>query len=234
MVHGAAWSIDDFYEYGWVKELQDSYQLILIDPRGHGYSDKPHEVEAYDQKLVVQDVLTVMDVMNVSKACYLGVSLAGHAGYGLAKYAPERLRALLIGAADPYPFAITDKAEIDLLLAQLSLGMRAYYELDIPESPNLTVTDWFMCRRLANDHEALIASIKATGQVSYEDMLPHNTIPCLHFVGTEDSGYATIKRCAEEMANAQLLEIPNRAHGDLFRFTDPLPGIKKFLAEVHR
>ncbi len=102
MVHGWSWSIGDFYEYGWVKELQDSYELILIDPRGHGYSDKPHEAAAYAPNLMVQDILSVMDALSLSKACYLGVSQGGVLGYGLLKYAPERVQALLIGAADPY------------------------------------------------------------------------------------------------------------------------------------
>lgn len=34
MIHGWSWSIGDFYEYGWVQNLRDSYELILIDARG--------------------------------------------------------------------------------------------------------------------------------------------------------------------------------------------------------
>ncbi len=231
MVHGWSWSIADFYEYGWVQELQDSYELILIDPRGHGYSDKPHEVAAYDPKLMVQDILAVMDVLTISKTCYLGVSQGGVLGYGLLKYAPERLQALLVGAADPY---IWNPKEMDLVYDKLRRGMKAYLEWDIPDSPNLTVTDWFMCRRLANDPEALIACIEAGRGIGFEEVIPANTVPCLLFVGMEDSYYPYVKRCAEEMPNTQLLEIPNRAHGELFRFTEPLSGIKQFLAEVHR
>jgi pimeloyl-ACP methyl ester carboxylesterase len=166
----------------------------------------------------------------------LGVSLSGHLGFGLLKYAPERLRALLVGASDPYPSETTlEERRSSELWSKLRSGMKAYYKWDIPESPNLTVTDWFMCRRLANDPEALIACIEGGHGVSYEEIVPHNTIPCLLFVGTADTEfYPYVKQCAEEMPNTQLLEVPNRAHGELFRFTEPLPGIRKFLAEVHR
>ena len=229
MVHGWNFSIADFYEYGWVQELRDSYELILIDPRGHGYSDKPHEVADYAPKLRAQDILAVMDALAISKACYLGVSMGGFTGFALLRYAPERIQAFLVGASHPYPW----KNEGDsILYTKLRGGMKAYLEWDIPNSPGLTVTDWFMCRRLANDPEALAACFRSFGS-SFEDVIPNNTIPCLFFAGSLDGSLPHIQRCVEEMPNSQLLVIPNRAHGELFRFTEPLSHIKKFLAEVH-
>ena len=78
MIHGWSWSIGDFYEYGWVR-FRDSYELILIIA-GHGYSDKPHEVTAYGQRLMVQDVINVMDALSISQASYLGASMGGMIG----------------------------------------------------------------------------------------------------------------------------------------------------------
>lgn len=228
MVHGWSWSMADFYEYGWVKELQESYTLILIDTRGHGYSDKPHEVADYAPKLMAQDIVAVMDTLGISKACYLGVSMGGFIGFALLRYAPERIRAFLVGASQPYPW---NPGEDNILYTKLRGGMKAYLEWDIPESPGLTVTNWFMCRRLANDPEALSACFKSFG-TSFEDVIPKNTIPCLFFAGSLDGAIPSMKRCVEEMPNTQLLVIPNRAHGELFRFTEPIPGIKRFLAEV--
>ena len=233
MVHGWSWSIGDFYEYGWVKGLQDDNQLILIDPRGHGYSDKPHEVAAYDGQLMIQDVLAVMDALYIERAAYLGASMGGMIGFGLAAHAPERLYALLPGAAHPYgnedSLAEWKSSE---MWSCLSRDMRAFLEWDIPLSENLEVTDWFLCRQLANDPQALLACWEAASRTGYREFLPHNAVPCLLFVGTADSAHSHIKRCAGEMSNAQLLEIPNRAHGELFRVVEALPGIKQFLASV--
>jgi pimeloyl-ACP methyl ester carboxylesterase len=236
MVHGWNCSIGDFYEFGWVKELQDIYELILIDPRGHGYSDKPHEPAAYDRKLMVQDILAVMDALRVSQACYLGASLGGVLGFGLAKYAPQRLRALILGASDPYPSETTLEARRGSeLWSKLTSGMKTYLEWTFPQNTEIVVTDWFLYRRLANDPAALLACLEAGVGVSYEELVPHNTIPCLLFVGTADTEfYPYVKQCAEEMPNTQLLEIPNREHGDLFRGTEPLLGIKRFLAKIHQ
>ena len=41
--HGFTSSIEGWYEYGYVDVLKRDYQLILIDARGHGASDKPHD-----------------------------------------------------------------------------------------------------------------------------------------------------------------------------------------------
>lgn len=235
MVHGWGWSIGDFYEYGWVKGLQDDNQLILIDPRGHGYSDKPHDAVAYDQRLMMRDVLAVMDALHIQRAAYLGASMGGMIGFGLAQDAPERFYALLPGAASPYSSA-SERSLADAKSSEqwsrLSRGMRDYLEWDIPLSAGLEVTEWFLCRQLANDPQAMLACWEALHTYSQAEFLPDNTVPCLLFVGTADGVYPHIKRCAGEMRNAQLLEIPNRGHGELFRVVEALPGIKQFLASV--
>jgi len=48
-------------ELGYVEALKKNYRLILIDVRGHGLSDKPHDSEKYMMELIVSDVFTVLD-----------------------------------------------------------------------------------------------------------------------------------------------------------------------------
>jgi len=68
--HGLTSSLKNWYAYGFVEELQKDYRLILVDARGHGRSDKPHDPKDYDLKLRVNDVLAVMDELGVGKAHY--------------------------------------------------------------------------------------------------------------------------------------------------------------------
>lgn len=42
--HGFGNCIEDYYELGYVDALKDNYKLILIDCRGFGKSDKPHNI----------------------------------------------------------------------------------------------------------------------------------------------------------------------------------------------
>jgi pimeloyl-ACP methyl ester carboxylesterase len=76
-------------------------KVILTDARGHGRSDKPHEPAAYDLRLRAMDVATVLDHLGLPTANYFGYSMGGWIGFGLAKYAPERARSLILGGAHP-------------------------------------------------------------------------------------------------------------------------------------
>ena len=114
----------------------------------------------------------------------------------LARYAPARPQALLLGATSPY-FSEYSLADVKSGEGwrRLQSGMRAFLEWDIPQSAGLDVTDWFLCRQLANDPQALLACLEALYATSYAEFLPHNTVPCLLFVGTADAGaYPQTKR----------------------------------------
>jgi len=55
--HGFTSSLQNWYAYGYVAALRQNYQLILIDARGHGQSDKPYDPQAYALQNRVEDVL---------------------------------------------------------------------------------------------------------------------------------------------------------------------------------
>ena len=97
MQHGLTNSLETWYAYGFVQELQKDYRLILVDARGHGRSDKPHNPKDYDLKLRVSDILAVIDDLGVEKAHYLGYSMGGRIGFGLVKHALDRFHSLMIG-----------------------------------------------------------------------------------------------------------------------------------------
>src|SRR5262245_12825985 len=45
--HGFTHSVRRWYLHGYVEALRTDYELVLIDARGHGLSDKPHDPTAY-------------------------------------------------------------------------------------------------------------------------------------------------------------------------------------------
>ena len=47
LMHGITDSLEVFRLVGYVEALKSDYRLILIDARGHGASDKPHDSDAY-------------------------------------------------------------------------------------------------------------------------------------------------------------------------------------------
>jgi pimeloyl-ACP methyl ester carboxylesterase len=68
--HGFTGKLKQWYSFGYVDALRTDYQLILVDARGHGASDKPHDPAAYALPLRVGDVLSVLDTLKVDKAHY--------------------------------------------------------------------------------------------------------------------------------------------------------------------
>ena len=74
--HGLTSSLENWYAYGYVEALKKDYRLILVDARGHGLSDKPHDPADYELGLRVRDILAVMDDVGVDKAHNLGYSLS--------------------------------------------------------------------------------------------------------------------------------------------------------------
>lgn len=104
--HGLSDRIESWYEFGYVERLQDEFQLIMIDARGHGKSDKPHDTAAYNLKLMASDVLAVLDKLHLKRVYYSGNPLGCRIGFAVAKYAPERIKAFVMGGHHPY-FAST-------------------------------------------------------------------------------------------------------------------------------
>ncbi len=100
--HGFTESVVDWYEAGYVEALRPDYRLVLVDARGHGASDKPHDPDAYVLNRRVADVVAVLDTLAIAKALFWGYSMGGWIGFGLAKYAKERVHALVIGGQHPY------------------------------------------------------------------------------------------------------------------------------------
>ena len=112
--HGTGGSGPDWIDFGYVEALRNNYQLILVDARGHGSSDKRHEPAAYDLSLRASDVVSVLDDLDLPKVDFFGYSLGGWIGFGLAKHAPARFNSFIFGGA--HPFAENMQAFRDLML----------------------------------------------------------------------------------------------------------------------
>ncbi|MHA2290465.1 MAG: alpha/beta fold hydrolase, partial [Promethearchaeota archaeon] len=78
MVHGFSGNLENSWkETNWVKTLKDSYQLILLDCRGHGESDKPHDETYYGQKMN-EDIIKLMEYLSIEKANLFGYSMGAY------------------------------------------------------------------------------------------------------------------------------------------------------------
>ena len=227
--HGFTSSLQNWYAYGYVAALRQNYQLILIDARGHGQSDKLYDPQAYALQHRVEDVLAVLDALRIDNAHYLGYSMGGRIGFGIVKYHPERFLSLMIGGMHPYESPSESAAARIALLQQ---GMAAY--VADAETQNGPMAPDRKARLLANDPEALIASLRAPrGLAGIEQLLLDMTLPCLLYVGEADSFYPGAQEGVKSMPNARFVSFPGLNHSQTSQASHlVVPHVTQFLHEV--
>lgn len=98
LVHGFTGDIErSWLNTGILPDLARDYRVLAFDLRGHGHSDKPHDVRAYDE--IALDVIRLLDHLGVGKSHVVGCSLGGIIVLKLLTTHPERFERAVIGGA---------------------------------------------------------------------------------------------------------------------------------------
>lgn len=225
--HGFMQWLELWQQTGYVKALKDRYRLILMDGRGHGASDKPHDPAAYAFPLRVQDILCVLDVLDIPKVHYWGYSMGGRIGFGFAQTAPERVLSLILGGTHPYaesfsPFEGLDGTDPEAFIQAFETVL---------QGERLSATARAMV--LKNDLRALVAA--TISRDSLEPLLPTMHMPCLIYAGEEDFRYERSKTCVAQLPNAHFVGLKGLNHATGFsRSQDILPHALTHLEQASR
>src|SRR5258708_36291477 len=75
---------------GIIKELSKDYQVIALDNRGHGLSDKPHGPEKYGKEMA-EDAIRLLDHLKIKKAHVVGYSMGAMITNYLVVSHPDRI-----------------------------------------------------------------------------------------------------------------------------------------------
>lgn len=188
--HGLSDSIEGLRESGLVAALNPERRLILIDARGHGKSDKPHDPEAYALDRRAMDVVAVLDALDIEKTAYYGYSMGGVIGYGVAAHAPERLSSLVVGGAHPYA------SSMEFFRENLQAGLKTW--LAVLEQLAGPLPESTVLRMMANDIDALRASVLDDRSPAFPKT-PELTFPCRLIVADADPIMPLVEQFASEM-----------------------------------
>jgi pimeloyl-ACP methyl ester carboxylesterase len=222
--HGFTQCLERWSECGYVAALRSQYRLILVDARGHGGSDKPHDEASHTLDRRVADVTTVLDAIGVEKAHFWGYSMGGYIGFGMARYASHRVDALVIGGQ--HPFA-RDQAGMRQWVHEGITGggdafVAAFEKIDGP------ISDGYAARLRAADLEAYLAA--AQDRVGMEDMLGTMAMPCCVYAGGADPIFAKARSASERIPNARFFSPPGLSHSQAFvESSSVLPPVMEFL-----
>jgi len=166
----------------------------------------------------------VLDHLGIARTRYFGFSMGGQIGFALAKLAPERLEALILGGASPYPAPATDN---DWLLETLYGGEQALCQLF-----GEFLTPALAARLRAADRDVLIACRRRwLGSPGFADVLADITVPTLVFGGDADPVHEAVRESATRIPGARFVSLPGLRHIEtMCRSERVLPHVERFLA----
>lgn len=225
--HGLTSSILRWYEFGFVDALKSDYRLLLIDARGHGDSDKPHDAAAYNQTTMASDVIAVMDAEGIKKAHYIGYSMGGSIGFAIAESFADRFHSLTIGGMHPYPL---DAVGLQERITRIRAGGMEGYVADLAADGDV-ISPERKAQLLANDPKAIIGA--SLGLIQRPDMspaLPNMTMPCLVYCGDADGLHVGASKCVKHMPNVTWVSLPGLDHTQAMERSElVLPHVRAFL-----
>lgn len=236
LAHGLTGNTTFWHGYGYVDPLREAFKVILFDARGHGRSDKPHEAAAYDDRLMVGDVLAVLDALGLDRTHYWGYSMGGEIGLGLAAHHPERLLSLIAGGTDPC-YSPDESDEPSPLLEIFGRGVAEGPDAMVEGMRSWagSITPQYEERLRALDPQAMVAYLEPTRRrPSYVDALPQMNLPCLLYAGELDgdahqNGPAAVQR----MPDARFVSLPDLNHVGASGAVDLImPHVLAFLAAL--
>lgn len=202
LVHGSLLTHTIWRTFGYLKALRSSRRLILVDMRGHGRSDKPHEVDAYAMRTMVDDLLAVLDAVGVEKTDYWGYSFGARAGLTLAASTVGRVNSLIAGGGSH----TSQKGSFDRLFfpgcadVLSQRGMDGFID-EWNEHRLFPVDAATRAVFAANDPDAIAAYFRASDVEPglSDDDLRDIDVPSLFYVGSEDDARLSDGRAAASL-----------------------------------
>jgi epoxide hydrolase 4 len=105
------------FHYGWRRQIpalvEEGCRVIVPDQRGYNLSDKPGGVKNYSVKVLVEDIIGLVDALGYEKVNLAGHDWGGIIAWTLANKYPERLHRLSIMNA-PHPAVMRRTLSRDL------------------------------------------------------------------------------------------------------------------------
>jgi pimeloyl-ACP methyl ester carboxylesterase len=199
---------------GYARVLAETYTIICIDSLGHGESDKPADPALYARPARAGDVAAVLDAEGIAQAHFIGYSMGGWIGTGMAQFQPTRLSSIVIGGWDPRGGEPSTVRTIDDLLEGAARA-----------SPQLIawVTD-AVKPGLAACWDALS---ERTGAI---EALAALRVARLLWVGREDPVFAGLRQAALDLGNVSVLEVPgDHIAARMVHVQESVDGLRRFL-----
>jgi 3-oxoadipate enol-lactonase len=199
--------------------LQSDFQVLRYDTRGHGKTAAPEG--AYTMEMLAEDAVALLDALKIDAVHWVGLSLGGMIGQGLALNHSSRLRSLALcdtGAIVPKEGQAMWEERI---AAARNQGMAALVEATMERwfSPSFLKENSPMVGRireqcLATPVDGFIGCGEAIRRLNYLERLREIKLPTLILVGQDDQGtpVSASQAMHERIKNSKLVILPRARH----------------------
>lgn len=216
LLHGLGSSTMDWEPQ--ITAFAQQYQVVAVDFRGHGQSDKP--AGPYSIPGFAGDIANLISQLRLGPMHVVGISMGGMVAFQLAVDAPEHVRSLVIINSGPEFPSHTLKANLVIqsrLLMLKFMGMRrlgtAIAKRLFPKPEHEPLRRVFVDRFSSNDPLAYENSVRAIARFSVADRL--DRIRCPVLVVSSDRDYTPVsakEAYLPQLAAATLVVIRDAGH----------------------
>lgn len=232
LVHG--WSASAEMWAALMNDLSRDHQVIAMDCRGHGKSDKPHDPSQYGDEMA-KDVIHLMDQLGITKAHVVGYSMGGGIVMKVLVDSPERLLSVVTGGSAGFRGNKDEEWDTDLIKSletgmPLSEAMIANRPAGTPEpSPQQRE----MMRRMDANQDSKALAAQRRGNVGLritDEELKKNRVPVLVIYGSRDTP-ERFEPYKKNFANAEFVAVEGAGHGSVPDTPAFVQDVRNFLTQ---
>ena len=206
LIHGFASNMEvNWVATGWVKTLLAAgRQVIAIDNRGHGQSEKLYDQARYSAPVMADDAARLLRHLNIEKADVMGYSMGARISAFLTMQHPEMVRrAVFAGLASRM---ITGVGGSDAIAEALEAEDRT---LNIDRA---SMAFRVFAEQTKSDLKALAACIRSSRVKIKEEGLAAIQVPVLVVAGEIDDIAGTVEGLTSIIPGSKGVVLPKRNH----------------------
>jgi pimeloyl-ACP methyl ester carboxylesterase len=206
LIHGfASNAFVNWRDTHWVKVLTEAgHQVIAIDNRGHGQSEKLYDPVLYSAPIMAEDAKALLDHLNIAQADVMGYSMGARITAFLTMNYPARVRRVVFAG----------------LASRMITGVGGSEAIaEALEAPDVAdVTDRaarsfrIFADQTKSDHRALAACIRSSRVKIKAEELAAITVPVLVVAGEMDDVAGNVAELVAVIPGAKGVELPGRNH----------------------
>lgn len=200
LLHGYASSVlSNWISPRIVEALVDAgFRVVAPDLRGHGFSDKPHDAEAYLDHAMVRDCQSLLDELQVESTHVVGYSMGATIAMWFALKDPRADRLVIAGHGDTITLDKWTGAD------HVAAGLLASSEEGLDETQ---IGYRRFIEKERGDFVAM-ARVAETDQGIPQEMLAQVDEATLILTGIDDDMVGPVDGLANALANARVVRPP--------------------------